>query len=126
MTRLPSLRPPDNGPTYRVEPLTPTSFYLCQLCGNLARYPREKKHTFRFPFGFSWTVIYQFPWVCMNCRLARPKEMLRERGGGRFRFWKRFFAVYLDDPYPSIDPWTWRLLEARRRIVRWWRSIHHA
>lgn len=98
----------------RVEPFRPDMLYLCQLCGNVARYPREKRHTFHLPFGRTWTVTYVTPMVCIECRLGHQPEA-KHLNDGRRRFWQRFFAIYLGERYPSMGPWMNRIVDWRLR-----------
>lgn len=86
------------------EALRPNAWYVCQLCTVArAEWPREQKHTFRFPFGYSWTVAYITPMVCSTCRIMHQPEVTR-LGDGRRRFWKRMISLWLNEPYPSAGP----------------------
>jgi hypothetical protein len=110
---------------------------LCLLAR--AEWPREKTHTFRFPFGYSITVPYITPMVCSNCRIMRQPEVTR-LGDGRRRFWKRAISLWLNEPYPSAGPKMMRAFTYRQilwvgtiafvgvgRMIRqdvraWWRG----
>ena len=109
-------------PPPTMEPLLPNVLYLCQLCGSLARYPKLKQHTFRFPFGKTWTVDYVTPMVCINCRMMRHPEVVK-LGDGRRRFWKRAIAIWLGESYPSMGPKMFKLLVLRIWLAREWRRL---
>jgi len=122
-----SIRPRPTGdppPSWDTRPIRPNTLYLCQVCGNVARYPRLKSHTFRLPFGYAWTVDYVTPMVCTTCRINRQDEATR-LGDGRRRFWKRAVAIWLGEPYPSIGPRMFRLMVLRFRLARAWRRFWH-
>ena len=124
MTQLPDRRAQRVPPPYREvwEPLSPQPIHLCQVCFRaVARYPRAKSHTFRLPFGKTWTVEYVTPMVCMTCRVERQPEAAIAQGERR-RFWKRFFALWLAEPYPSMGPTMQRLLRLRQKL--WGVSPH--
>jgi hypothetical protein len=114
---LPLPRPSENGtrPTSQV-------LYLCHLCGHQAEWPRAKTHTFSLPFGFSWSVTWQTPLVCSTCRMMRHPEV-RKLGDGRRRFWKRAVALWVGEPYPSMDARTYRLLVLRLYLGYWWSRL---
>lgn len=112
------------APPPSVEHFRPNMLYLCQLCGNVARYPREKRHTFHLPFGCRPTVTYVTPMVCMECRVGRQDEA-RHLNDGRRRFWQRFFALYLGESYPSMGPRMFKLLTLRLYLGHQWRKLRH-
>jgi len=102
--------PPSLGPDYR-----PVG-YVCQLCvAARAEWPREKTHTFRFPFKLSWTVAYVTPMVCSNCRIMRQREVTR-LGDGRRRFWKRVISLWIGESYPSAGPGMVRAFAYRQTL----------
>ena len=118
MTQLPDRRAQRVAPPYREvwEPLSPQPIHLCQVCFRaVARYPRAKSHTFRLPFGKTWTVEYVTPMVCMTCRVERQPEAAIAQGERR-RFWKRFFALWLGERYPSAGPLMTRLIDLRIKL----------
>lgn len=97
----------------KIENFRPDMMYICQVCvAQVAAWPREKKHTFRFPFGYTWTVAYVTPMVCTNCRMMRHAET-RQLGDGRRRFWKRAVALWIGESYPSTGPGMSRLFAYR-------------
>jgi len=101
--------------------------YLCQLCGNIARYPRLRSHIFKLPFGYSFTADYITPLVCTTCRVGRQAEASRIQDRRR-KFWKRAIALYLGETYPSMSPRMLKLLALRNLLVlrarRWWIRRH--
>jgi hypothetical protein len=98
------------------------SWYLCQLCGGQAQWPRTKTHVFRFPFGVSFKVAWQTPLVCTTCRMMRQDEVVK-LGAGRRRFWKNAVALWLGESYPSMGPKMFKLLTLRLYIGHWWGRI---
>lgn len=102
----------------RVEPLRPSTLYLCQLCGDPAIWPRENRHTFHFPFGRTWAVVYETPMVCSTCRMMRHPEA-KGLGDGRRRFWKRAIHLWRGEMYPSAGPWMRRLIAYRLTLGKY-------
>jgi hypothetical protein len=120
-TSTSELRTPQPGHTRR-RPLVHTS-YRCQLCGDVAQFPKEQIRTVQIPYLKSWRVVTVVPMVCVQCRMMRWPEA-RALGDGRRRFWKRVFALWDGETYPSAETWVVRLIGWRWRLqrawTRWW------
>lgn len=67
-------------------------------------------------------MTWQVPLVCSTCRIMRHPEALR-LGDGRRRFWKRAVALWVGQPYPSMDYRTYRLLVLRLYLGHAWSRL---
>ena len=82
------------------DPNRTSSPYLCQLCGGPAEWPRLKVRRVG-AWIFSTNVAWQTPMVCSTCRIMRQHEVTA-LGDGRRRFWKRVFALWDGQAYPTM------------------------
>jgi hypothetical protein len=81
---------------------------------------------------WSQEVITVTPLACLTCRMGRHPEV-RALGDGRRRLWKRVFALWDGEYYPSAEPWMLTLITLRKHphtlgilLRAWYRRIRHA
>lgn len=93
--------------------------------------PKLQTRTWRMG-PWSREVVTVTPLACPTCRMLRHPEVF-SLGDGRRRFWKRVFAVWDGEYYPSAELWMLTLITVRRhphllgtlmgaRIARLWRT----